>query len=244
MTRSLIIGGQAVLFGAALCLPGQAFAGQHHYQAQHPTYHQGQHYDAHAECKRAEDRRQLLGGAAGAIGGAVLGSQISGNGARTEGSYIGALIGGLAGAGVADKTIDCDAVYGRVPSHSPYYGQTRQSHQNQYSYSQPVHKGPYTSGTQAYAPTVSYPARTVVSTHPVYQNPSWGARPAHNQPLYRTNYTDQTHARSHVQPRQYHQSGHTVQKPTVYRPERETVPYQSRPVRPHFHGRFACIADH
>jgi len=40
-----------------------------------------------------------------------LRSQVSGSGARTEGSAIGAVLGGLAGAGIADKTIDCDPVY-------------------------------------------------------------------------------------------------------------------------------------
>ena len=45
--------------------------------------------------------RQLVGGAIGAVIGGVLGSQVAGNGARTEGSVLGAVIGGVTGAAIA-----------------------------------------------------------------------------------------------------------------------------------------------
>ena len=66
--------------------------------------------NAHERCKADEDNRQILGGLAGAVLGGVLGSQIAGRGARTEGSFIAGTIGALAGAGIADKSIDCDPV--------------------------------------------------------------------------------------------------------------------------------------
>ena len=53
----------------------------------------------HERCKRDEDNRQILGGFAGAALGAVIGSQVAGSGARTEGSVIAGTLGALAGAG-------------------------------------------------------------------------------------------------------------------------------------------------
>jgi len=129
----------------------------------------GSNYDAHERCKRDEDNRQVLGGLAGAVLGGVVGSQVSGNGARTEGSAIGAVLGGLAGAGIADKSVDCDPEYSDhatgsygsntsygnrdvVPTQSRQYGSSTQS------------------GSQPY-----YEDRTTVSTHPVYSDPYYGA---------------------------------------------------------------------
>jgi len=51
-----------------------------------------------------------VAGAIGAVLGGVLGSQVSGNGARTEGSVLGAVLGGVAGAAIADGNNDCDKI--------------------------------------------------------------------------------------------------------------------------------------
>jgi hypothetical protein len=148
--------------------------------------------NAHDRCKRDEDTKQVLGGLAGAVVGGVLGSQVSGNGARTEGSAIGAVLGGLAGAGIADKAIDCDPVYdtnsyqtsgGSYPAStypaSTYPASTYPSGSYQTgsyqtgsypSGSYPVASTSYGSSTQPY-----YEDRVTVSNHPVYSDPTYGA---------------------------------------------------------------------
>lgn len=46
---------------------------------------------------------QVLGGVVGAVAGGVIGSQVAGNGSRTEGTVLGALVGGVLGASIADN---------------------------------------------------------------------------------------------------------------------------------------------
>ena len=75
--------------------------------AQAAEYNNG-YYNPNAECKSKENEAQLIGGVLGAIAGGVIGSQVSGNGARTEGSAVGAVLGGLAGAGIGDESVDCN----------------------------------------------------------------------------------------------------------------------------------------
>ncbi len=140
-------------------------------------------YDAHERCKKNENSRQVLGGVAGAVLGGVVGSQVSGNGARTEGSAIGAVLGGLAGVGIADKTVDCDPVYETtetVYSSQPttQYGTTQYGN-TQYGTPQPA---PVQYGTTSYGTTSShsgtqpyYEDRVTVSNHPVYSDPYYGA---------------------------------------------------------------------
>ena len=95
----------STIAAAALTIPAMANA------QSYPQGYDTEYRTPHQECKRGEDKRQILGGVLGAVAGGVIGSQVSGNGARTEGSAIGAVVGGLAGVGIADKTIDCDPVY-------------------------------------------------------------------------------------------------------------------------------------
>ena len=125
--------------------------------------------NAHERCKRAEDNRQILGGFAGAVLGGVLGSQIAGSGARTEGSVIAGTIGALAGAGIADKSIDCDPVY---PDQQAYSGGTTYS-----SSPSPTYSGgtTYSGGSTTYGGTQTYQDRVTVSNHPVYSDPYYGA---------------------------------------------------------------------
>lgn len=129
---------------------------------------------AHERCKKDEDKRQVLGGLAGAVVGGVVGSQVSGNGARTEGSAIGAVIGGLAGAGIADKTVDCDPVYSQGSTRS--YETRRTYGHNPIEPAQTTHYGSSTYGASTQRVSEPYyEDRITVSTHPVYSNPSYGA---------------------------------------------------------------------
>ena len=133
---------------------------------------------AHERCKQDEDNRQILGGLAGAVLGAVAGSQLAGRGARTEGSVIAGTIGALAGAGIADKTIDCDPVY---PQQQGYSQGTSYSNGTVYPSQGTTYQGTTYSGSSSHGNTVQYGGtqthqnRVTVSDHPVYSNPSYGA---------------------------------------------------------------------
>ena len=48
------------------------------------------------ECKIDDRNNQVDGGLIGAVAGGVFGSQVAGNGARTEGSFLGAALGAAA----------------------------------------------------------------------------------------------------------------------------------------------------
>lgn len=141
-------------------------------------------YDAHERCKKNEDGRQVLGGVAGAVLGGVVGSQVSGSGARTEGSAIGAVLGGLAGVGLADKSVDCDPVY--ETTETIYSSQPTSQYGNTTQYGQPHYGAPQPVATQygstAYGSSSAYGStqpyyedRVTVSNHPVYSNPTYGA---------------------------------------------------------------------
>ena len=89
---------------------------------------------------------QVLAGAIGAVLGGVFGSQVSGNGARTEGSVLGAVLGGAAGAAIADGNNDCDKI-----------------RKNQ-TYSTTSSSGAYNTGYNNQAPIVRTSNRTVFGT--------------------------------------------------------------------------------
>jgi hypothetical protein len=61
--------------------------------------HDNGYYHSHQNRGNADN--QLVGGLIGAVAGGVFGSQVAGNGARTEGSVLGAVLGGAAGAAIA-----------------------------------------------------------------------------------------------------------------------------------------------
>ena len=176
-----VLSSTAVL-GLVMTLPGAANA----------QYHNSS-YNSQDECKRAEDQRQVVGGLIGAVAGGVLGSQVSGNGARTEGSAIGAVLGGLAGAGIADKQIDC----GRAHSSGYHSGTTqRQSSYGTSDYSSGSSYGTQTYGGQTYqnqdqsygttSSTAYYPDQVTVSNHPVYSDPTYGAGAVRSGTSYST----------------------------------------------------------
>jgi len=104
----------ATLAGAAISLPALAQA---------TDYNRG-YYDPGQKCRSQENDAQVIGGLLGAVVGGVAGSQVSGNGARTEGSVIGAVLGGIAGAAIADESVDCDKRRGVRYTNTSYNGQT------------------------------------------------------------------------------------------------------------------------
>jgi len=68
--------------------------------AQTPSYTQ-----AHHECLRKEQNRELLGAGLGGTIGAIAGKELIGG---TKGTVIGAGLGGAAGYGIGDKLVNCD----------------------------------------------------------------------------------------------------------------------------------------
>jgi len=110
-TLKAIVG--ATVAGAAISLPVLAQASD-----------ANRYYNPGQECRKQEGDAKLVGGLLGAVAGGVLGSQVSGNGARTEGSVIGALLGGLAGAGIADESVDCNKKRRQRNTSTYYSGQT------------------------------------------------------------------------------------------------------------------------
>ena len=155
-------------------------------------------YSAHEACKSSESRSKVIGGGIGAVAGAVLGSQVAGNGARTEASVIGGVLGGLAGAGIADKRVDCGPVYNdggyQTSSSHSYSSSPTTTYSSSPTYS--------TAQSSSYHQTASYPqtdygTRTTVSDHPVYNNPTWGAQPARtytSQPVAQPVYSQPTYS--------------------------------------------------
>ncbi|WP_427454634.1 glycine zipper 2TM domain-containing protein [Litorimonas sp. WD9-15] len=129
---------------------------------------------------------QLLGGAIGAIAGGVLGSQLAGNGARTEGSVLGAVIGGVAGAAIAsdgssNRGYHSNGGYYQTQHRGGYYNPQTGYYNNGGYYQQPAQ----TYYNQGYAPQgyYNYPTRTYTTT--TYRAPSYSYhRPAYN-PYYR-----------------------------------------------------------
>lgn len=111
---------------------------------------------AYENCKRSDTGNQVLGGVLGAVAGGVFGSQVAGNGARTEGSAIGAVLGGFAGSQIANKDCSTSTAYsnqGYSGSPAPVYSS------GGYTTSAPVYSsGNYnTVYTSPRVNTVNYP---------------------------------------------------------------------------------------
>lgn len=71
------------------------------------------------ECLNKEKKREIIGGAVGGTIGAIAGKKLIGG---TKGTIAGAALGGAAGYGIGDKTINCDPIPARQIS-SDNYGQ-------------------------------------------------------------------------------------------------------------------------
>lgn len=247
-----------ILRTTALTLSALAFSGSA--LAQSYSHHSG--YNAHEACKTSENKQKLIGGGIGAIAGAVIGSQVSGNGARTEGSAIGAVIGGLAGGGIADKRIDCDPVYSTHTSTSysqptytqstytqPTYSQPTytqqtytqpsysQSSQNRIVYVQQLPAAATTTSTHYQtipAQTQHYPVRTTYSDHPVYSNPSYGQQTTSSYSQPSRVETVISRPAVHTIKRR-HATRHVSHSSPRYVQHRNTV---------HHHGKYQCVTAH
>ncbi|RKQ71478.1 outer membrane protein with glycine zipper [Litorimonas taeanensis] len=198
---------------STLALSGNAFAQNYN--------HYNSSYNAHEACKTNENKQKLLGGGIGAVAGAVLGSQVSGRGARTEGSAIGAVIGGLAGAGIADKRIDCDPVYSTQPQ-PVYY---------------PSQPSTYQTVPARHTSTKRYPVTTRVSSHPVYSNPGYSTTQNQNA-SYHTAQSQPHRVRSY--PTTNHQNNYHR---STYVTSQNRHVVQTRSTK-HYHGKYECHTHH
>lgn len=129
------------------------------------------HNTGYAHSHQNNNDQQLVGGVIGAIAGGVLGSQVAGNGARTEGSVLGAVLGGAAGAAIAgngNNNVHYNQGYNQ---NTGYYGG--------YQHSQPVYAQPVYQQRVYQQPIYSQP----VYSQPVYSQPIY-AQPVYSQPVY------------------------------------------------------------
>jgi hypothetical protein len=181
---------------------------------------------------------------------------------------IGGVLGGLAGAGIADKRVDCDPVYSNEGySTSGYQTSSGGTYTNApittYGSSPTYSSTQSTSYSQA-----QYGTRTTVSDHPVYSDPTWGAQPARayvSQPVSQPVYTQPSYSQpsyqtaSYSQPRVVSSTTHYSQPSTTYvRPVTTTYVQPTTYVRParaerrhlrrayghHHHGKYACSGRH
>jgi Glycine zipper 2TM domain len=67
----------------------------------------GPGYSNYDPCRRDANNRGITGALVGGAGGAVLGSQLSARGHRTDGSLLGGVVGAIAGAAVGKNTAAC-----------------------------------------------------------------------------------------------------------------------------------------
>ncbi len=98
------------------------------------------------ECLNKESNRQLIGAAVGGTAGALIGKEVVGG---TTGTVIGAGIGGVAGYGIGDASINCDPVNVPITQQtatvSPAYTTTTTPEPyTTYASSQPQVISPYT----------------------------------------------------------------------------------------------------
>lgn len=198
------------------------------------AYHGASTYDAHAACKQGESKRKLVGAGVGTVVGGVAGSKIAKSGKRTKGAVIGGVVGGAVGYGIADKTIDCDPVYpnGTQYQSAPHPYTTQTSHGAQYGQTY------QTTGYTTTHTSPAYPVRTIVSDHPVYNNPSYGGTST------RTYHSTQPQVvRSHSSTVTHH---YPQSQPTYV--TRQTTPVttytRTRSRTVHYHGKHACHVAH
>lgn len=137
-----------------------------------PATYQGQAYagssssrSAQQDCHRKESNREIIGGAAGGAIGAVAGNKIIGG---TKGTLIGAAVGGTAGFGLGDISVDCSPVAQPVYAAQPTYQQP--------TYQQPTYQQPteYQPAVVAAPTDQQYAGQTTSGTpgYEVYQNPN------------------------------------------------------------------------
>jgi surface antigen len=72
---------------------------------------QDQPYQSYQDCKQDQTNRAIAGGVLGAIGGAVIGSNVAHGGGRDGGALLGGAVGAAGGAAIAHSTKNCDGYY-------------------------------------------------------------------------------------------------------------------------------------
>ncbi len=105
-----------------LRLPPPAAPAQRAYDQQGGYYYNG--------CERDQNGRAIGGGLVGAVGGAVLGSNVASRKVRDEGAILGGVVGAIVGSQIGRSTAACDtnqatgplctATPGSRPSSDPY----------------------------------------------------------------------------------------------------------------------------
>ncbi len=115
-------------------------------QTRDPAYDKQQdpYYDS---CAQQQDKRALVGGATGAVAGAVIGHNVQGyKRDRSGNTIVGGVLGAIAGAVVGSATTKCDQAYADAPP-PPAPAPKRV-----YRYAPPPPRDPYYEDRYAYAP--------------------------------------------------------------------------------------------
>ncbi len=142
----------AALMAGVIAAPQQAAA------QGYPSYHDA-HVSQQYNCQQSRNNRTAGGAAIGAVAGAVLGSQVSGRGHRSDGSILGAVVGAVAGGMIGRSTATngqiCNApVQG---SYDPYYGQPYGQQQYPPNYGDnDLYGGPYQQSAYGYGNNNGY----------------------------------------------------------------------------------------
>jgi hypothetical protein len=109
----------AMILAGAVAAPQAASAQPSAYDSDAGTYYN--------PCQRDKTNREVAGGVLGAIGGAVIGSNLAHGGGRDGGALIGGALGAAGGAAVGGATAACDPdpyypTNGAPPPPPPGYG--------------------------------------------------------------------------------------------------------------------------
>jgi len=111
--RSTIAKGGLAAAVAAMTLTGALAA---------PQVASAQDYQTYQDCKQDQTNRAIAGGVLGAIGGAVIGSNVAHGGGRDGGALLGGAVGAAGGAAIAHSTKNCDGYdYAGGPPPPRYY---------------------------------------------------------------------------------------------------------------------------
>jgi len=121
-------------------------------------------YEAQQDCRRKESNREIIGGAAGGTLGAFAGKKLIGG---TAGTIAGAAIGGVAGYGIGDISVDCSP----QPSYQPA---PTQSYQQPQVYQPGQSANVYTSPAPIQAP-IAAPTDTQYVDQSVTGTPGYEA---------------------------------------------------------------------
>jgi hypothetical protein len=172
-----------------------------------PALAHAQAYDGYAPapyadpCAQDRTNRAVAGGLLGAIGGAVIGSNLAHGGSRDAGAVVGGLAGGVSGAAIGHATSSC----GSVPQAYPV-AQTEPA-----PYDDQDDGGPYND--QAYGQGYNQGYGAPPPSSPPYGGP-YGAPAYGNQPYGSQGYSYQTYSGPPA-PAQPYAGGYTSDRCTM-----------------------------